>query len=103
MSGSNVPRMTVAGVDLEEVVRQVTQQVWRELAIRGVKLPEAPAAIPDGAVRIDFSHYRTPVLTERALTGLHQRLHTVVVPEGTIVTPRAKEFLREKNIGVIYE
>jgi len=102
MSGSE-PVKNFAGEDLEAIVRRVTQQVWRELAGRGITLPATPAALPDGAVRIDFSNYRTPVLTERALIGLHQRSHTVVVPKGTIVTPRAKECLREKNIGIIYE
>jgi hypothetical protein len=103
MSGSSVPRMTVADEDLEAIVRRVTQEVWRELAGRGITLPAPPMALPDGAVRIDFSRYRTPVLTERSLIGLHQRSHTVVVPQGTIVTPRAKELLREKNIGIIFE
>jgi hypothetical protein len=103
MSGSSVPRMTVAGEDLEAIVRRVTQEVWRELAGLGIALAAPPSALPDGAVRIDFSRYRTPVLTERALLGLHQTSHTVVVPKGTIVTPRAKEFLREKKIGIVFE
>lgn len=89
--------------DIEAVVRRITQEVWRELAGRGVPLPAAPAQLPDGAVRIDMSRYRTPLLTERALTALHQRTHSVVVPQGTVVTPRARELLREKNIGIIYE
>ncbi len=95
--------MSITAEQLEAVVRQVTQNVWRELASRGIVIQAAPAALPDGAVRIDFSRYRTPVLTERAIAGLHQQSHTVVVPKGTIVTPRAKELLREKNIGIIYE
>jgi hypothetical protein len=95
--------MSITGEQLEAIVRQVTQNVWRELANRGIVIQTSPAALPDGAVRIDFSRYRTPVLTERAIAGLHQQLHTVVVPEGTIVTPRAKELLREKKMGIIYE
>lgn len=95
--------MSITSEQLEAIVRQVTQNVWRELACRGIAVQKSPAALPDGAVRIDFSRYRTPVLTERAIAGLHQQAHTVVVPEGTIVTPRAKEITREKQIGIIYE
>jgi hypothetical protein len=95
--------MSISGEQLEAIVRQVTQNVWRELASRGIVVQKEPAALPDGAVRIDFSRYRTPVLTERTIAGLHLQSHTVVVPQGTIVTPRAKEILREKQIGIIYE
>jgi hypothetical protein len=104
MSGStDVRGATAKGEALEAIVRRVTQEVWRELERQGITLPAAPATLPDGAMRIDMSRYRTPLLTERALTGLHPRAHTVVVPAGTIVTPRAKELLREKRIYIIYE
>lgn len=89
--------------DLESIVHRVTLEVWRELAKRGIALPASPAALPDGAVKIDMSRYRTPLLTERTLAGLHPRAHTVVVPNGTIVTPRAKDLLREKRIGLAFE
>lgn len=88
---------------IEEIVRRATKEVWQELTRRGVELPAAAAALPDGAVRIDLSGYRTPLLTERAVARMHARSNTAVVPRGTIVTPRAKELLREKNINVIFE
>lgn len=89
--------------DLESIVHRVTLEVWRELAKQGIALPTSPSALPDGAVKIDMSRYRTPLLTERALAGLHPSAHTVVVPKGTIVTPRAKDFMREKRIGMAFD
>ena len=103
MSGSNEPRMTAGESAIESIVRRVAHEVWQELARKGIALPDVAKALPDGAVRIDMARYRTPLLSEHALAGLHTRTHTVVVPAGTIVTPRAKELLREKNIGIVFE
>jgi hypothetical protein len=103
MSGSNEARAMIDEGALESIVHRVTQEVWQELARKGITIPATPASLPDGTVRIDMSRYRTPLLTERAIAGLHPRSNNVAVPKGTIVTPRAKELLREKNIGIVYE
>jgi hypothetical protein len=100
MSGGNGVRSMIGEGGLESIVRRVTQEVWQELARKGIAIP---ALLPDGPVRIDMSRYRTPLLTERAIAGLHPRSNNVAVPKGTIVTPRAKELLREKNIGIVFE
>jgi len=103
MFGSAQQRIVTEAETVESIVRRVTREVWLELARKGKTPPAGPAALPDGAVRLDMSKYRTPVLTERALMGLHNRTHTVVAPAGTVVTPRAKELVRDKRITIVYE
>ena len=48
-------------------------------------------------------NYKTPIVTEHALSRLHERTATVIVPAGAIITPRARELIREKNLKVIVE
>jgi hypothetical protein len=103
MSGGNGALSMIGEGGLESIVRRVTQEVWQELARKGITIPATPALLPDGTVRIDMSRYRTPLLTERAIAGQYPRSNNVAVPKGTIVTPRAKELLREKNIGIVFE
>jgi hypothetical protein len=92
---------------LEQLVRLVTQEVMRELARQkttpGIPVGVAAAADPATSVRLDMGKYKTPIVTEQALARLHDRTSTIIVPAGSIVTPRAKELLREKNISVVFE
>ena len=91
--------------DIEAIVRQAVDEVLKELTRRGAVLPgpQAPPAAPTGSQRIDMHLYKTPLLTENALARLHELTGTVIVPAATVVTPRAKEVLRQKNISIVYE
>ncbi len=53
--------------------------------------------------RIDMQKYRTPVLTEAHLHHLHERTGRVIVPKGTVITPKARQMIRQKNIEMIFE
>jgi hypothetical protein len=93
---------------LEKIIELVTREVMRELGSRGI-VPgrtgaTATAAIdPTTSVRLDMRNYKTPIVTEHALTRLHERTAAVIVPAGAIITPRARELIREKNLKVIVE
>ncbi|MDZ7724101.1 MAG: hypothetical protein U5R06_15165 [candidate division KSB1 bacterium] len=52
---------------------------------------------------IDMSGYQSPVLTERQIQRLHDLTGRVIVPSGTVVTPKAKELLKRKQISLIIE
>ena len=102
---------------LEVLVREVAERVIRELRDRGVRIAPAegsaesrtPAAVaecgrpPGRAERVDMSAYRTPVLTERHVRKLHPLASAVAVPRGTVVSPGAKELLRDRNIELCNE
>jgi hypothetical protein len=58
--------------------------------------------MPDGAIRIDMTRYHTPLLTDARLRGFAKVAYGDCA-DRHYVTPRAKELLREKNIGIIFE
>jgi len=47
-----------------------------------------------------MSKYKTPILTENHIQRLHELTGKVIIPQGTIVTPKAKELLKEKNLSL---
>jgi hypothetical protein len=102
---------------IREVTERVTQRVIRELADQGIQIvsaagsddarkTEAAACSGNGTVRserADMTGYRTPVLTERHVRRLHEFTGAVIVPLGTVVSPKAKELLKDKNIQLCIE
>jgi hypothetical protein len=96
-------------LSIDAIVQLVTREVMRELSRRGIGgksgLETAKTNGPDARAseRLDMSKFKTPIITEQALSRLHERTEAVVVPFGTIVTPRAKELLRERSISVVFE
>jgi hypothetical protein len=96
-------------ISLEKIVSLVTAEVVKELAKQGVKVVgdsggnrngDAVNALRTKSQKIDMSKYRTPVLTENHIRRLHELTGEVVVPKGTILTPKARELLRERRIRV---
>jgi hypothetical protein len=103
-------------IDLETIVRRVAEQVIRELKNQGIRIVSSgPAGRPSGSsgsgnagdgppvLRPDLSGYKTPVLLERHLLKLAEPVGVLVVPRGTVISPRAKERLRDRNIQVRFE
>ena len=108
------------GVSVESIIKMVTQEVLRELARQG-RVPAFGSAPAPGfapapvsgvfdeaangrkAERIEMGGYRTPLVSDRAIRRLHELTGAIVVPKGAILTPMAKETIRQKNIEVIYE
>ncbi len=93
-------------VNIENIIQIVTRQVVKELRARGVKINySARPGDPHNALRtktetIDMSKYRTPLLTENHIRRLHELTGEVVIPEGTVITPKARELIKEKKIGL---
>ena len=94
-------------VTLEELIRSVVRAVVNELRRSGITVVSAGERTKESlsakTERPDLSDLRSPVLTEARVNGLHELTGTVAVPRGTIVTPRARELLREKKINIIQE
>lgn len=95
-------------VSLETVILRVVEQVVRELKNQGIQIvPPNSGAAPDGnssgIERVDMTGYKTPVLTERHVLALREQTGTVVVPKGTVVSPKARERLRDRNIALRVE
>lgn len=102
-------------IALEKVIQLVVEEVVRELARQGVTVVQGGGngvssvasdvnyGIRTKTEKIDMSRYKTPLLTERMLDKLNSLTGEVIVPNGTVVTPKAKEILREKRISVRFE
>ncbi|MBN2007851.1 hypothetical protein JW960_00740 [candidate division KSB1 bacterium] len=94
-------------VSLDKIVQLVVQEVVAELTRRGVKIVQggksAGIVTSSGDIRtkverIDMSGYRTPILTEHHIRKLHELTGEIVVPAGTIVTPKAQEMIRARGL-----
>lgn len=99
-------------ISIEKLVSLVTAEVVKELVKQGVTVTSPSGSVLNANVapplntkvqKIDMSKYKTPVLTENHIRRLHVLTGAVVVPKGTIVTPKAKELIREKQINVVME
>jgi len=96
-------------IDLETLIQKIVRQVIGELESRGVRVTAAPAPAGGGlknqdlqaqTERPDLSGYKTPVLTEKHVRRLRADTCRIIVPPGTVISPRAREMLKEKNILV---
>ncbi len=96
--------------DMERIV----QEVIRRLEEKGTAVtPPQHEKSPEKAgtdkneikrtERIPMDEYRTPVLTEKHIQKLHELTGEIVVPCGTVITPRAREAVRKLRIIVTFE
>ena len=99
-------------ITVEKIIQIVTAEVLRELKKLGVDIVSSPGTVNNkflsGGVRtkseiIDMSKFRTPLVTENHLRKLHDLTGEIIVPEGTIVTPKAREMIKEKHILIKFE
>lgn len=89
----------------EKLVEAIVHAVIEELRRRGV---EVTGSVPAGnqvlearaatSLEVDFSEYKTPVLTERQVRGVGPGIAEIVVPAGTVCTEGAKELMQKKKL-----
>ena len=99
-------------ISVEKIIQMVTAEVLKELKKLGIEIVSATGSVDDkflsNGVRTksetpDMSKYCTPILTENHIRKLHDLTGEVIVPEGTIVTPKAREIIKEKRILIKFE
>lgn len=99
-------------VDLEKLISLITAAVIKELKAQNAEITVFPKkdigqnhsfSLSLESKKLDLSKYRTPLVTENHIDKLHELVGEIVVPQGTIFTPKAKEKIREKNLHVTYE
>ena len=95
-------------IDIENIIQIVTRQVVKELQDKGVKVKFSPGndislnALRTKTETIDMSKYKTPVLTENHIRRLHELTGEIVVPCGTVITPKAREMIKDRKLVVSY-
>jgi hypothetical protein len=105
-----------ADASIEAIVRRVTELVIGELREgKRISPTDGPSNPRNGTSggdsgssavrveRVDMSGYKTPILTERHVRGLRPLTVAVSVPPGTVVSPKARELLRDRNIQLCKE
>ena len=104
-------------VPLEKIVSLVVQEVVKELQKNGIKVVSVGGGTSGSGniltgntlsgfkakvEHIDMSKYKTPLLTENHIDRLHELTGEIVIPKGTIMTPKAREAVKRKNISIQY-
>jgi hypothetical protein len=89
----------------EQLVEAIVRAVIAELKRRGVEISGSmPAAGPvlerrePTSMEIDFSEYKTPVLTERLVRGAGPGIVEIIVPAGTLCTEGARDLLQKRKL-----
>ena len=104
-------------VSIDTIVSMVVRELLKELERNNVRVVYSDSAKeshdPAGGiqygglktkkVKIDMSAYRSPVLTENHINRLHELTGEIIIPESTIITPKARRALRLKKITLRYE
>ena len=106
-------------ISLEMIINLVVREVVRELAKSGVKVVSSGGCIDASDLKkelfnkvsgtrtrvetIDMSRYKSPVLIENHIRRLHELTGEIVIPKGTVITPKARQLLKQKQISVVFE
>lgn len=99
-------------IELDKIVNLVVKEVVEQLKQKGVKVVQNGSNQPTQnnkqnlktrVEKIDMSKYKSPILTEGHLKSIHELTGKVIVPEGTIITPKAREIIKHENLEVGYE
>lgn len=104
-------------ISLEKIVQIVVEEVVKTLAEKGITVTNYAAGsngnlltktagtgsgISTKIEEIDLSLYKSPVITEWTVDGLNELTGGIKVPKGTIITPKAKDKLKKRNISIYY-
>lgn len=89
----------------EQLVEAIVRAVIAELRRRGVEVGgSTPASGPvrgkkeATSMEIDFSEYKTPVLTERQVRGVEPGVVEIIVPAGTLCTEGARDLMQRRKL-----
>ena len=95
-------------ISLEKIIEIVTREVIKDLINRGIKIEQSgnigkSTAVKTDSLEIDMSGYKTPILTENHIQAIDINILKVIVPVETIITPGAKNIIKNKNLTIIYK
>lgn len=101
-------------VALDKIVQRVVQEVVRELKAQGVTVVHAgsgkdtqtsiqtTAGYRTKIQTVDMGRFKSPVLTEGQIRRLHELTGEIVVPKKTVITPKARQLIRQQNLQIRY-
>ena len=86
---------------IEEIVQRVVKEVLKELSVTSQQ--PAVNGFRNKSERLNFEGYKTPVITEKHIRHLHELTGEIIVPKKTIISPKARDVIREKGLRVRME
>jgi hypothetical protein len=107
MSASASPKLELSSIDIERIVREVLASISpantsantsaNAAANAAMNVPVIPSE--PTAAAVDIMHITESVLSMGSLRDLPSTTKQITVASTTLVTPAAKDWLREKRIG----
>ena len=89
---------------IKEIIKELVEQgIIKNSDIEKSREFNFGQSIRNKVEKIDMSKYRTPILTENQINHLHELTGQIIVPKGTVITPKAKEVLKTKQISLKIE
>ncbi len=99
-------------MDFEKLIEIIVREIIAELKKRG-EVPDFTPGEKSTSVRssvaiqtrlplvMDFSAYKTPLLTENILAALDPGIVEIVIPHNTIITLGARDVIKKRNLKLI--
>jgi hypothetical protein len=110
--------LALSKVAIDKLIQLVTQEVVTQLKAKGVTVTFDSCQVGNGIAniiagnhdsivrrseRVDMGKYKTPILTEKQINRLHELTGKIIVPLGTLITPKAREIAKRKQIIIEIE
>lgn len=92
-------------IHIKKLIELIVTEVINELEKRGYEITfeENTGANKNNSYEFDMSAFKTPVLTENMILQADNNLSEIIIPEGTVITPGAKDLINKRRIRTIYK
>jgi len=93
-------------IDIKKLIELIVAEVINELEKRGYEITFGENIVEEDkndSYEIDMSAFKTPVLTENMLLQVDKNISEIIIPENTVITQSAKEFINKRRIKIIYK
>ena len=92
-------------ISLEEIIFLVVKEVVKELTKRGVQITGEISNISafeeiNKKIEIDMNKYKTPLLTEKRILEIDNKITEIEIPQKTIITPSAFDLIKQRKIKI---
>ncbi len=92
-------------ISLEEIILLIVKEVIAELTKKGIKIDDEIKNLDiiensHRKIKMDFSEYKTPLITEAHVLDLSKEIVEIEVPLNTIITPSAKDLINKRKITI---
>ena len=98
-------------INIEEIIGLIVKEVLTELNKKGIEIDISPGyeyllKKPEVSkikrrIELEIKGYKTPILTEERLETVEPGINEIIVPEGTLLTPGAREIIKRRKLTVI--